>query len=44
MKKARELGFEVINRHLVVSKKKRYACGIIPEHLKESPMETEITT
>jgi len=45
MKKARALGFDskVIDRHLVVGGE-RYTCGTIPEHLKESPMETEITT
>jgi len=45
MKKARALGFDskVIDRHLVVGGE-RYTCGTIPEHLKESPMKTEITT
>ena len=45
MKKARALGFhsKVINRHLVVGEE-RFTCGTIPEHLKESSMETEITT
>ena len=45
MKKARALGFDskVIDRHLVVGEEK-FTCGTIPEHLKESPMETETTT
>ena len=42
MKKARALGFDskVIDRHLVVGEE-RFTCETIPEHLKESPMETE---
>lgn len=45
MKKARALGFDskVIDRHLIVSGEK-FTSGTIPEHLKESPMEIEITT
>jgi len=45
MKKARALGLDskVIDRHLFVGEE-RFTCGTIPEHLKESPMETEITT
>ena len=45
MKKARALGFDskVIDRHRFVNEE-RFTCGTIPEHLKESPMETEITT
>jgi len=44
MKKARALGLnsKVIDRHLIVGGEK-FTCGTIPEHLKESPMETEIT-
>lgn len=44
MKKARALGFvsKVIDRHLFVNEE-RFTCGTIPEHLKETPMETEIT-
>ena len=42
MKKARALGFDskVIDRHLVVGGE-IYACGAIPEHLKESPIVTK---
>ena len=45
MKKARALGFDskIIDRHLFVNEE-RFTCGTIPEHLKEIPMETEITT
>ena len=44
MKKARALGLnsKVIDRHLIVGVG-RFTCGTIPEHLKESPMKTEIT-
>ena len=45
MKKARALGLDskVIDRHLFVNEE-RFNCATIPEHLKESPMEIEITT
>ena len=45
MKKAKalELDSKVIDRHLFVGEE-RFTRGTIPEHLKESPMETEITT
>ena len=45
MEKARELGFDskVIDRHLIVGGEK-FTCGTIPEHLKESPIEIEIST
>ena len=44
MKKARAFGFDskVIDRHFFVNEE-RFTCGTIPEHLKESPMETEKT-
>ena len=44
MKKSRALGFDskVIDQHLFVNEE-RFTCGTIPERLKESPMETEIT-
>ena len=44
MKKARALGLnsKVIDRHLFVGEE-RFTCGTIPEHFKESLMETEIT-
>jgi len=44
MKKARALGLnsKVIDRHLIVGEE-TFTCGTIPEHLKESPMETGIT-
>ena len=45
VKKARALRLDskVIDRHLYVNEE-RFTCGTIPEHLKESPMEIEITT
>ena len=45
MKKARALGFDskVTDRDLFVNEE-RFPCENILEHLKESPMETEITT
>ena len=45
MKKARALGLDskVLDQYLFVGEE-RFTCGTIPEHFKESPMETEITT
>ena len=45
MKKAKALEFDskVIDRHLFVNEG-RFTCGTITENLKESSMETEITT
>ena len=45
MKKAKDLGLEckVTDRHFIVGEDK-FTCETIPEHLKQSPMETETIT